>query len=221
MNKNTTQQKKESKKERRKRRIANVRENIKNVPNALTLIRVILSFVLIFIVFKNASLITIAIVFAIAALTDGADGFIARRYNQITNFGRRFDVIADRLLMISIIVALLIYMILHDTLTQMKIILFLLIISREIFCAPALIIALVKKNSRPLPHARFAGKMMTFFQGITFPTIVIGWPVAFPLAVITFFNGLIAACYYWYDSLINPRNRFQVGLDKDYNKLLK
>jgi len=190
-----------------------------NIPNPLTLIRVILSFVIIYIVFENATLITIAIVFAIAALTDWADGFTARKYKQETRFGRKFDMFADRLLMISIIVALFCYMIFHHELTQEKIFLFSLLLSREVFSIPALIISFFKKSSRSFPHARFAGKLTTALQGITFPVIVLGWPVDLILSGLTFIAGLYSAGYYWYDSIIKPENKFQTKLDKYYNNL--
>ncbi|MBM3247129.1 CDP-alcohol phosphatidyltransferase family protein [Candidatus Pacearchaeota archaeon] len=190
-----------------------------NIPNPLTLIRVILSFVLIYIAFIGASLITLAIVFAIAALTDWADGFTARRYKQETRFGRKFDMFADRLLMISIIIALFIYMIVNQTLTQEKILLFILLLSREVVSIPALIISFFKKNSRGFPHARLAGKLTTALQGIAFPVIVLGWPIDILLAFITFFVGLVSAGYYWYDSIIEPSNKFQNKLDEYYNNL--
>jgi len=190
-----------------------------NIPNPLTLVRVILSFVLIYIVFKGASLITLAVVFAIAAITDWADGFTARRYDQETRFGRKFDMFADRLLMICIIIALFFYMIVHGELTQQKITLFLLLLSREALSLPALIITFFKEESRSFPHARFAGKLTTTFQGITFPIIVLGWPVDLMLAILTFVTGIVSAGYYWYDALIQPYNKFQTDLDKYYNKL--
>lgn len=190
-----------------------------NIPNPLTLVRVILSFVLIYIVFQGATLITIAIVFAVAALTDWADGFTARRYNQETRFGRKFDMFADRLLMISIIITLFFYMVVHGELTQEKIMLFLLLLSREALSLPALIITFFKEDSRSFPHARFAGKLTTTFQGIAFPVIVLGWPVDLLLAILTFVTGIVSAGYYWYDALFYPYNEFQTNLDKYYNRL--
>ena len=44
--------------------------------------------------------------FAIAAVLDGVDGYIARRYNQISELGKILDPLADKLLLVSGIVAL-------------------------------------------------------------------------------------------------------------------
>ncbi|AKU79401.1 CDP-diacylglycerol--glycerol-3-phosphate 3-phosphatidyltransferase [Spiroplasma turonicum] len=44
------------------------------------------------------------ILFIIASLTDFLDGFIARKFNQVTTFGKFFDAIADKLLTNSVIV---------------------------------------------------------------------------------------------------------------------
>ena len=75
-----------------------------NLPNKLTLLRVIL--VPVFIVFLMCNItgydkwIALA-VFIIASLTDLLDGKIARKYNLVTNFGKFMDPLADKLLVCS------------------------------------------------------------------------------------------------------------------------
>jgi CDP-diacylglycerol--glycerol-3-phosphate 3-phosphatidyltransferase len=195
------------------------KENVYNIPNTLTIIRIILSIVLFNLAINGADLGTLVIIFVIAALTDGADGYIARNYNQITNFGRRLDPIADRILTISAVISLLIYLDLNNFLTSAKIYLILITMSRELLCAPIFIFTLFRDNTRKLPHARLVGKATTLLQGITFPMIILGWSIGSLFAIITAIMGTICLGYYTYDSIINPNNEFQKKQDRFYESL--
>lgn len=75
-----------------------------NLPNKLSLLRIIL--IPIFIFFYLASFIPFGkiiavVIFIVAAITDMLDGKIARKYNLITNLGKLLDPIADKLLVVS------------------------------------------------------------------------------------------------------------------------
>jgi len=73
-----------------------------NLPNQLTVLRLILTFVFVgFLSTVNMPFAyTIAlIVFSIAAITDFLDGYLARKNNQVTNFGKLMDPLADKVLM--------------------------------------------------------------------------------------------------------------------------
>jgi CDP-diacylglycerol--glycerol-3-phosphate 3-phosphatidyltransferase len=79
-----------------------------NVPNALTVFRILLVPVLVVALLgetPNGDLFA-AIVFAIASLTDAVDGYIARSRNAITTFGKLMDPVADKLLILAALVAL-------------------------------------------------------------------------------------------------------------------
>ena len=79
-----------------------------NLPNVLTVIRILLVPVLVVALLNgtaNGDLLA-AIVFALASLTDAMDGYLARARNAITNFGKLMDPIADKLLIIAALVAL-------------------------------------------------------------------------------------------------------------------
>ena len=79
-----------------------------NLPNVLTVSRILLVPVLVVALLDgtaNGDLLA-AIVFAVASLTDAMDGYLARARNAITNFGKLMDPIADKLLIIAALVAL-------------------------------------------------------------------------------------------------------------------
>ena len=79
-----------------------------NAPNVLTLFRMIL--IPFFILFYFTDLpdwnIYAAIIFIVASITDWLDGFLARRNNQVTNFGKLWDPIADKLLVLAALLLL-------------------------------------------------------------------------------------------------------------------
>ena len=79
-----------------------------NLPNTLTSLRILLVPVLVVALLDetaNGDLLA-AIVFAVASLTDAVDGYIARARDSITTFGKLMDPIADKLLIIAALVAL-------------------------------------------------------------------------------------------------------------------
>ena len=71
-----------------------------NLPNKLTLMRIILVPVFV-LCFLKQWYFPALIVFALASITDALDGKIARKYNLITNFGKFLDPLADKVLVIS------------------------------------------------------------------------------------------------------------------------
>jgi CDP-diacylglycerol--glycerol-3-phosphate 3-phosphatidyltransferase len=79
-----------------------------NVPNVLTVLRILAVPVLVVALLDgtaNGDLLA-AIVFAVASLTDYVDGYLARSRNWVTTFGKLMDPIADKLLIIAALVAL-------------------------------------------------------------------------------------------------------------------
>lgn len=78
---------------------------LKHVPNILTIIRFLLIPVIIILALQE-NYIGTAFIFTISGLTDILDGFIARKYNLISNFGKLMDPLADKLTQISILATL-------------------------------------------------------------------------------------------------------------------
>lgn len=90
-----------------------------NIPNTLSLIRVILVplFVATLIFMRDIPLwgcIVPLIVYALTAITDFLDGQIARRCNMITDFGKFIDPLADKFMVLSSMIAILVWMLLNN-----------------------------------------------------------------------------------------------------------
>ena len=85
-------------------------ENWVNAPNIITLSRLVLSvvlFVLISVWKGDGSGIAAAVLFTIAVLTDALDGYLARKYNLITQLGRILDPFADKVIVLGTFIFLL------------------------------------------------------------------------------------------------------------------
>ena len=86
-----------------------------NLPNKLTVLRIILVLVMIIISFFNipgdvfgvpSLMIILDVIFIVASITDHLDGKIARKTNQVTTFGKFLDPIADKVLVITSMIML-------------------------------------------------------------------------------------------------------------------
>ncbi len=131
-----------------------------NLPNKLTVARVILiPFFVFFLLFEpsNTTLKWVALaIFIIASLTDMLDGKIARKYNLITDFGKFMDPLADKLLVCSAMIGLI-------ELGRIPAWIVIIIIAREFVISGFRLIA--ADNGRVIA-ASYWGKFKTTFQMI-------------------------------------------------------
>ncbi len=79
-----------------------------NLPNILTLFRILLIPFYILFCYQNSlqNSIIAAVIFSIAVLTDFFDGYLARARSEVTKFGKFLDPIADKLLIVSALILL-------------------------------------------------------------------------------------------------------------------
>lgn len=82
-----------------------------NLPNQLTMARMIMvPFLMVFITFDFGlgiwSRLIAAAFFGLASLTDFVDGYLARKYNLVTNFGKFMDPLADKLMVFVALISL-------------------------------------------------------------------------------------------------------------------
>ena len=143
-----------------------------NLPNNLSLMRIILVPVTVLFMLpvnifgwqpegwntfiNNNGMIVAAIIFIIASLTDTADGMIARKYNLITDLGKFLDSLADKILVISVMIAFV-------ELGRISAWMLVIIILREFAVSGLRMIAAAKNE---VIAARMIGKVKTVTQMI-------------------------------------------------------
>ena len=75
------------------------------VPNAITLVRLLFVPVFVWLLFSNDDRVSAAVLLAVLGSTDWVDGWFARRFDQVSEFGKLFDPSADRLMMLTVVIA--------------------------------------------------------------------------------------------------------------------
>jgi CDP-diacylglycerol--glycerol-3-phosphate 3-phosphatidyltransferase len=126
------------------------------LPNLLTVFRILMVPVLVVVLLSEIfeSDWPAAAVFALASITDVADGYLARRNDQVTNFGKLWDPLADKLLVTAALVSLV-------DLNKLDAWVAMVIIARE-FAVTGLRQVAVEQGH--VVAASVAGKLKTFFQ---------------------------------------------------------
>ena len=134
---------------------------MKNLPNVLTISRIVLlAPLLIMIYLPNDKLNSISVIlFILIALTDFFDGYFARRQNITSEFGKMLDPIADKLLVVGVLIVLMI----KGTIEDLSILAALLIIFREIFISGLREFA-ANRNSQASIDVSQVGKLKTAIQ---------------------------------------------------------
>lgn len=143
-----------------------------NAPNVLTLVRIFL--IPVFLIFYFLSIpnweVYSVIIFIAAALTDWLDGYLARKNNQVTNFGKLWDPIADKLLVLAALLLLL-------AMGKISFIVLLILEGRELIMGG--VRALAAKGGVVIA-ADMAGKLKTVTQFIAIVLLLLNdWFFAF------------------------------------------
>jgi len=127
-----------------------------NLPNLLTLSRIPLMFVIVWLMRCEATGAASGafILFVIAGLTDWADGYVARKQGLVSNFGILMDALTDKILMLGLMIALV-------DIGQVHIFLVLLILGREFMITGMRLVAATKGV---VVSAESSGKQKTVTQ---------------------------------------------------------
>ena len=164
-----------------------------NFPNALTLARIVLIFVFIILAanadgpvkaFNSSQILRIIAygVALIAAFTDLADGYLARRWNQVTDFGKLMDPLADKIFVAGIMLILVEHQLLPAWVAVV-------IISREFLVTGLRMLATQKQT---IIAADIWGKIKTVLQMIMMGIGGLAWVGLFDIH-----NALINGISVW------------------------
>jgi len=84
------------------------RQLILSLPNGLTIIRILAIPIILILLFSTGRLYQVitALLFLLAAVTDTLDGYLARRRGMVTTLGKFLDPLADKLLIVTALIAL-------------------------------------------------------------------------------------------------------------------
>ena len=170
-----------------------------NIPNILTLLRIVLIpvFVLIFYLPVGWALTGCALVFALAAITDWLDGYLARRWSQTSPFGAFLDPVADKLM-----VAVALLLLVQSEPTPALAIPAAVIIGREITIS-ALREWMAELGARAQVAVSMIGKVKTAVQMIAIllliyeqplwnaPTYTIGFVLLYVAAMLTLWSMVV------------------------------
>ena len=143
------------------------------VPNLVTMSRIILIPLLVGIFYMPLSSetqnVTATALFIFAGITDWLDGYLARRLNQMSPFGAFLDPVADKLIVVSALLALL-------YLNRVDVIVSLIIVGREIAIS-ALREWMAKVGQTAAVAVAFIGKLKTVAQMVAIPLLLFHDPL--------------------------------------------
>lgn len=175
-----------------------------NLPNKLTVLRVIL--VPVFVLFLLANITPYdkwiaLVIFIVASLTDLLDGKIARKYNLVTNFGKFMDPLADKLLVCSAMICFI-------AMNKMPTWMVLIVIAREFIISG---FRLVASDNGVVIAASYWGKFKTAFSMvmIIFVIMDIANPVFYVITQILIWVSLVLTVISLVDYVLKNKDIFK------------
>ncbi len=156
------------------------------LPNLFTSIRFLLSTLVFFLLLKHETFLSL-ILFIIVALTDLADGYLARTLNQKSSLGEMLDPMADKFMVFLALIALI--KVYHFPIYG------LLIIARDIISLMGSVLVFIKKSPSWKPNK--LGKITTFLQVISLVAYIINFSYKVPILILTIVVSFMAAGIYF------------------------
>ena len=171
-------------------------DRVLTVPNVLSVVRLLGVPLFLYLVLVQEADGWAVVVLAVSGLTDYLDGKLARRWNQVSRLGQLLDPLADRLYILSTIVAL--------TLREIIPVWFaVLLVARDVFLV-LLVPALRRRGLSALP-VHFLGKAATFCLLYALPLLLLGdgdSTVALLARVFGWAFGIWGLVLYWWAGVL-------------------
>ena len=178
-------------------------DRILTAPNIITFVRLACIPLFVWLLFGAHRQTAAAILLALLGATDWVDGFVARRYGQVSTFGKVLDPTADRILVGTAVISILIY-------GAVPLWFGIATIAREVLVS-AMVLLLAAMGAARI-DVLWVGKAGTFGLMFAYPTFLLGDGTAGwqePIRVIAWVTGLVGLALAWWaaGSYIAPARR--------------
>jgi cardiolipin synthase len=178
-------------------------DRILTAPNVITMVRLLCIPLYLWLLFGAHHQIAAAVLLALLGATDWVDGFVARRYGQVSTVGKVLDPTADRILVGTAVISIMIY-------GAVPLWFGLATIAREVLVS-AMVLLLASLGAARI-DVLWVGKAGTFGLMFAYPTFLLGDGTAGwqePIRIIAWVTGLIGLGLAWWaaGSYIGPARR--------------
>jgi len=172
-----------------------VHNRILTVPNVLSLLRLLI-LPWLYLLIVDGQYLTGLVVAGVFASTDWLDGWVARRFDQVTRFGKMLDPASDRLFIITMLVAMVVAGLVPWWLAAA-------LVARDVLLLVGSLFVL-ESGATP-PPVTYLGKFTTFLLMSSFPVLLFAGHLAQqdssfaePLRIIGLVGACVAAVLYWW-----------------------
>jgi len=175
-------------------------DRILTVPNLITLVRLACIPLFLWMLFGKNWQTASAVLLAVLGATDWVDGFVARRYGQVSTFGKVLDPTADRLLVATAVISVMVY-------GAVPLWFGIATIAREVLVS--VMVLLLASLGAARIDVLWVGKAGTFGLMFAYPTFLLAYGDATwqePFKVIAWGTGIVGLVLAWYaaGSYIGP-----------------
>ena len=166
-------------------------DRVLTVPNAITVVRLACIPLFLWLLFGASRQTDAAVLLAVLGATDWIDGFVARRYGQVSTVGKILDPVADRVLVVTAVIAIIVY-------GAVPVWFGVATLAREVVVSAAVLLLASLGAARI--DVLWVGKAGTFALMFAYPAFLLGDGTAEwqePIRLIAWVTGIIGLTLAW------------------------